>query len=99
MSDPRLVLFEAIARTRLVEATYNGQRIRLAPHLTFERHGEQYVSALNLAKTWREGEDPRLGQFKLSGLHDIALVDEAFAPLPGFTPVLPRETDTLILAI
>lgn len=99
MTDPRLIMMESIARKVTVAADYNGQRIALAPHLLFERHGDLFVSALNLGKTWREGEDPRLGQFKLAGLGSPELLDGEFDPLPGFAPEAPRETDTVILAV
>lgn len=99
MSDARLVMLEAISRKMLVEAVYNGKVIRLAPHLMFERHGDLFVSALNLDKTWRSDEEPRLGQFKLAGLSEPALIEEAFEPLPGFRPEVPREGDVLVLAV
>ncbi len=99
MTDARLTLLEAISRRMLVEAQYNGATIRLAPHLMFERHGDLFVAALNLGKTWRSAEEPRLGQFKLAGLNDTRLIEEEFEPLPGYEPNPPRETDTLVLSV
>ena len=94
-----MVLMEAIARRRLVAAIYNGQRIELAPHLLFERHGDLFVSALNLGKAWRSEDERRLGQFKLAGLSAAEVLEQEFEPLPGFTPDEPREGDTILLAI
>lgn len=99
MPDARLTLLEAISRRMLVEAQYNGATIRLAPHLMFERHGDLFVAALNLGKTWRSDEEPRLGQFKLAGLNGARLIEEEFEPLPGYEAKQPRETDTLVLSI
>ena len=99
MSDVRLTLMEAIARQKTIEARYNGNRIKLAPHLMFERHGELFVSALNLSKSWRSAEDRRLGQFKLAGLGSPDLLDEGFDPLPSYEPSTPHSDDTLLLAI
>ena len=99
MSDPRMIVMEAIARRKLLAANYNGLRIDLAPHLLFERHGDLFVSALNLAKNWRSDEDPRLGQFKLDGLGAAEVRDEAFEPLASFEPAAPTENDTLVLAV
>ena len=99
MSDPRLTLLEAISRRMLVEAQYNGATIRLAPHLMFERHGDLFVAALNLGKTWRSDEEPRLGQFKLAGLNDTRLIEEEFEPLPSYSPEPPRETDVAVLSV
>ena len=90
---------EAIARRKLIVARYNGEIIRLAPHLLFERHGELFTSALNLSKNWRSDDERRLGQFKLAGLGAVELLDESFDPLPAFAPEVPRPDDTLILAI
>jgi hypothetical protein len=99
MSDTRLKLMEAIARQKAVEAMYNGQRIKLAPHLLFERRGDLFVSALNMSKIWRPEEEPRLGQFKLAGLGSPDLLDESFEPIPSYDPAATHGDDKLILAI
>lgn len=99
MSEARLKLMEAIARRRTVTARYNGAIIKLAPHLLFERHGDLFVSALNLSKLWRSDDERRLGQFKLAGLASMELLEEGFDPLPSFEVATPRPDDTLILAI
>ncbi len=98
MSDNRIVLMEAIARRRLVEARYNGAVMELAPHLIYERHGELFVSALNTLKPWRSEEERRLGQFKLAGLSDTKVLETAFEPLPDFDGVPPRPDDVVVLA-
>lgn len=95
----QLRLMEAIARKRLVHARYNGALIRLAPHLLFERRGDLFVSALNVDKVWRSGEYPRLGQFKLAGLHAPQLADKPFDPLPGFDRAPPRAEDVVLLSV
>lgn len=99
MEHVRVTLMEAIARQKIVETRYNGEKIRLAPHLLFERHGDLYISALNLGKNWRSDDEPRLGQFKLSGLGGAELLDETFEPLPSYRPAAPRLEDTLVLAV
>jgi hypothetical protein len=95
----RLTLMEAVTRKRAVRALYNGALIKLAPHQIFERHGELFLAALNLSKSWRADEERRLGQFKFAGLTEVQLVDETIAPLPSYNGMLPRPDDTLILAI
>lgn len=99
MSDTRLRVMEAIARKRMVTANYNGSTIKLAPHLLFERHGDLFISALNLTKVWRNEDERRLGQFKLAGLGATEVLEEPFDPLPTYRPEAPRADDTLILAI
>lgn len=69
--DQRLVIMEAIVGRKIVQASYNGSRTRLAPYMLFERNGELFTAALNVDKLWRLGEHPRLGQFKLAGLSGV----------------------------
>lgn len=99
MNDTRLKLMEAIARRRMVTAQYNGNAMTLAPHLMFERHGDLFVSALNVGKNWRSDDERRLGHFKLDGLGQTELSEEGFDPLPTFEAVAPKDDDTLVLAI
>lgn len=99
MDDTRLKLMEAIARKKLVTAQYNGQTLTLAPHLLFERRGDLFISALNLNKSWRSDEEPRLGHFKLGGLAAIALSEDGFDPLPGFDAAPPHAADTPLLGV
>lgn len=99
MNETRLTLIEAIARKQMVAAQYNGKLMRLAPHLLFERHGDLFVSALNMSRSWQSDDELRLGQFKLAGLVKAVLLDESFDPLPSYEPSPPRGDDTLVLAI
>ena len=99
MSETRLKLMEAIARKRVVVARYNGDNIKLAPHLLFERRGDLFACALNMSKGWRADDERRLGQFKLAGLAAMELLDESFDPLPSYEAEAPRSDDTVILAI
>lgn len=99
MSEARLTIIEAIARKQNVAAQYNGNLVKLAPHLLFERRGDLFVGALNLSKGWRADDEPRLGQFKLAGLGGMELLPEHFDPLPSFEAAAPRPDDTLILVI
>lgn len=99
MKQTRVTLFAAIARRQFVIALYNRKQVKIAPHILFERHGDLYVCALNMSKSWRSDEDRRLGQFKLSGLVGTELLDEKFDPLPAYVSSVPRVDDTLVLAI
>ncbi|WP_395335954.1 hypothetical protein WBP06_27795 [Novosphingobium sp. BL-8H] len=99
MSETRMQIMAAIAHQRTVMTQYNGAAIKLAPHLLFERHGDLFVSALNMSKAWRTPEEQRLGQFKLAGLSEAQMLEETFAPLPGYEATLPREGDKLVLAL
>lgn len=99
MSEARLKLMEAIARKRTVTAHYNGDQLKLAPHMLFERHGDLFVSALNMSKNWRDDAERKLGHFKLMGLAEVELMNESFDPMPSYEATAPRSEDTLILAV
>lgn len=92
-------IIEAIALKRMIVANYNGAQMQLAPHQLFTRHGDLFVSALNIGKNWRSLEERRLGFFKLEGLSGVAISDDSFDPLPDFDGTLPGESDTPVFAI
>jgi hypothetical protein len=94
----RISILEAIARRLLLSATYNGQKLTLAPHALFARRGDLYLSALNLTKSWRSDEERRLGYFKLAGLADVEVTRDGFEVLPDCGPQLLRAGDELLLA-
>lgn len=99
MTDPRLILMEAIATRRLVVARYNGNAITLAPHVLFERHGDLAITAVNPNKARRSDEEPTLGQFKLAGLSAVEITDEPFEPLATCDGAAPRSDDAVILSV
>lgn len=99
MEDTRFKLMEAIVRQRTVAVHYNGQDLKIAPHLLYERHGDLFVGALNLSKNWRDDDDRRLGQFKLAGLRQAQLLEEGFDPLPTYKAEPPRGEDTIVMAL
>lgn len=103
MSDapvtPERTLIEAIVLKRVIVAQYNGTEMLLAPHQMFTRHGELFVSALNLRKNFRSEEERRLGHFKLDGLSAPTLTEDTFEPLPAFDNTLPRETDLQVFSV
>ncbi len=73
--------------------------MELAPHMLFTRHGDLFVSALNTSKNWRSDEERRLGHFKLTGLSEVSLQNEAFTPLPDFDATTPREDDEHLFSV
>lgn len=100
--DPRqsrIKIMEAIARSMLLTARYNGQRLTLAPHALVARRGDQFVSALNLAKNQRAADERRLGYFKLAGLADVEVTTEPFEALPNSSALLSHPDDELLLAV
>lgn len=99
MDDTRIKVLEAIARKRTVAARYNGGLYKLAPYQLFERHGDLFVSALNLNKVQRPDEDLKLGIFKLAGLQDAEVLDEAFQPASTYQSSAPRAEDVVVMSV
>lgn len=95
----RIKIIEGIARRVLLTARYNGQVLSLAPHALFARHGELFVSALNLSKNWRSDDERRLGHFKVAGLGEVEVTGEPFEVLETSEPLLARPDDDLVLAV
>lgn len=95
----RLGMMEAVAGKLLVTATYNGREMTLAPHTIILRHGEMFAGALNLDKTWRSDESPRLGYFKLAGLTQVKVTRKQFEPIEGFEGTAPQADDQVVLAV
>ena len=80
------------------DCCYNGQKLTLAPHALFARHGDLFVSAVNLTKSWRADEEKRLGYFKVAGLAGVEVTEDTFDVLPDSGPLLSRAGGELILA-
>jgi hypothetical protein len=92
-------LFQAIMAMRCIEATYNGGRVVLAPHVAFARHGDAYVGAVTIE---REGQPPReekLGLFKLDGLAGLTVLERGFTPSAVFDPRDERYAAQTLIAV
>ena len=99
LMEPNRVLLEAIALRKCVAAKYNRASVKLAPHIMYTRHDELYVDAVTVE---RDGQPPRelkLGTFKLSGLHELAVADRPFEPQPVFDPNDAKYAGTTLFAV
>lgn len=77
-TGPAPTIFEAIVKRQCVAATYNRGMVVLAPHIIYTRHGELYVDAMTVTRDGTPPREPKLGTFKLDGLVDLTLRDDAF---------------------
>jgi len=93
------ILFEAIVRTRCVEATYNNGHVVLAPHVAFTRHGEVYVGATTIERDGQPPREEKVGLFKLAGLTGFALTERGFTPSPVFDPKDERFAAETMIAV
>lgn len=83
---PNKELLQAIATRVCATATYNRDRIVLAPHILYTRHGEVHADGVVLERNDVPPKEVKLGTFKLAGLHDVAVTDRQFVPDPIFDP-------------
>lgn len=83
---PNKEILEAIATRRCVTATYNRDAIVLAPHVLYTKHGEVHADGVTLERNGAPPKEIKLGTYRLSGLHDVAVTDRAFVPDAVFDP-------------
>jgi hypothetical protein len=98
-AGPLRVLSEAIFARRMVSVSYNGATLTLAPHQLFLRHGVPFLGAFNPDKNWRGPEDYRLGNFNLTGLRELTVLDQAFEPIAAFDGSPPSERDQVLVSV
>ena len=77
---PEDILSEAIDRGYCVAATYNGGRIKLAPHILYEKNGGLYVDGVVAERDGKPPKEVKLGSFNLAGLSDIGVTRLPLAP-------------------
>lgn len=98
-TGPAPTIMEAIVKLLCVNATYNRDKIVLAPHILYTRHGEVYVDAITVARNGMLPRETKLGSFKLAGLGDLKLTGRDFAPSDLFEPEAERYVGTTLLAV
>ncbi|RJF93886.1 hypothetical protein [Sphingomonas cavernae] len=98
MSSNKLLL-EAIALRKCVTATYNRGTVKLAPHILYTRHDELFIDAVTVSRDGKPPREIKIGTFKVSGLSDLALDDEPFAPEPGFDADAEKYAGVALFAV
>ena len=97
---PTPLVLQAIALRKCLDAVYNNGTVRLAPHLLFSRHDELYLAAVTLTRDGQPPREPKLGTFKLAGLKDLAVAEDAtFEAFPGFDPETHDHGGTTLFAL
>ncbi|ATY31347.1 hypothetical protein [Sphingomonas psychrotolerans] len=98
-TGPLPALFEAIVRNHCVEATYNGGRVVLAPHVAFTRHSEVYVGATTIERDGQPPREEKIGVFKFTGLVDLTVTERSFKPSTLFDPRDERFAAGTLIAV
>jgi hypothetical protein len=94
-----LVILQAIALRKCLLATYNGTRMKLAPHILYTRHDEMHMDAVALEKNGAPPREKKLGVFKVIGLKDMELADQDFTAEELFQPWDEKYRDVTLFAI
>lgn len=98
-SGPMPTILEGIVRRRCVEATYNRQRVTLAPHILYTRHDELHIDAVALERDGKPPRELKLGTYRLTGLTDIAPSERPFFPIESFDPAAEIYRGVTMLAV
>jgi len=80
--SPVLLLSAAILQNRCLQAAYNNGQVVLQPAALYTEHDALFLLAVAALRDGNPPREPKLGTFRVSGLKDLDLLDEAFEPTP-----------------
>ena len=98
-SGPVPTILEAIVRRRCIGVTYNRQRVIIAPHILYTRHGELHLDAVALERDGKPPRELKIGTYRLSGLGAIEPTDRDFFAAAEFDPGAERYRGETLLAV
>jgi len=96
---PAPTIFEAIVKQRCVNATWNRDKVVLAPHVIYTRHGELFVDAVTVARNGMLPREEKLGTYKLAGMGDLKLTGRDFAPSTLFEPAAEKYAGVALMTV
>jgi hypothetical protein len=98
-AGPVAIILAAITQQRCVTATWNRDRVVLAPHVLYMRHGEPFLDAVTVARNNMLPREAKFGTFKVTGLGDLKLSVRPFTPSSLFEPDAERYADAKLIAV
>ena len=98
-AGPVATILAAIVARRCVTATWNRDRVVLAPHILYMRHGEPFVDAVTIARNNMLAREAKLGTFKVAGLGELKLSARPFTPSSLFEPDADRYAEAQLIAV
>lgn len=93
------VILEAIATKYCLKAAYNGTQFLLAPHILFTRRDLVYLDAVPILKNGAPPREVKMATFKVDGMSDIALADQAFEISPLYEPWQEKYRDKTLFSV
>ncbi len=98
-AGPVPTILEAIVKQRCVTAVWNRDKVVLAPHVIYTRHGELFADAVTVARNNMLPREPKLGTYKIAGLADLKLSQRGFEPSDLFEPEAEKYAGTALMAV
>ena len=84
--DGCTLLEQAIIHRLRVRWTYNRTEMQAAPQILYRRKNGVYLDAIVMERAGEAPAELKLGSFKLTGLTNLVIVNEAFTPARGINP-------------
>ena len=97
--SPVATVIEAVQQKLCLNAVYNRDKVVLAPHVLYMRHGEPFVDAVTVARNGMLPRETKVGTFKLSGLSDLAITGRAFVPHRQFASDAEKYVGSALVTI
>ncbi len=93
------ILMEAITLRKCVCATYNKDKLILAPHVLYTQHDEYFVDALAVERNGAAPKQFKIGIFKVTGLKSLIIDEKSFQPMRKFESAREKFTGTIIATV
>lgn len=97
--DGNIILFEAIAHRKMVRGVYNRGQVLIAPHIMYNKNDAVHIDAVTVERDGVPPRERRLATYRVSGLSELAIVDQQFDPEAEFDLMDERYQGTTLFAI
>jgi hypothetical protein len=97
--ETNALILEAIATRTCLTAVYNRMNILLAPHILYTKHEELYLDGVTIKRDGELPKEVKVGAFKVIGLKDIALNEQAFTPHRVWTATDEKYSGVTLFAV
>jgi hypothetical protein len=98
-ANPMPILFEALVKNRCVTATWNRDKVVLAPHIIYTRHGDVFVDAITVARNNMLPRETKFGTYKVAGLGDLKLSARQFEVSGLFEPEAEKYAGVTLMKV
>lgn len=97
--NPQDIAAQAIAERKCLRASYNGDLLIIAAHVLYTHHDAYFVDGVVLSRNGVAARQTKMGVFKMTGLKNPALDEQAFTPLRKFHPYGAEFKGTVVASV